>query len=339
MDHFVDSIFIFLAFVTSFFFHYKFYKHEFISIQDVPNYRSMHERPTKKSAGIIFIPIFLFYIWIYLIVNNVWNVLYIYFTIGLLFWCILGFLDDKYVYHSKKKILIELLVSIPVCFYWKQEFQIFGLTFPAYIAPFLLGLYVIAVVNITNFMDGLDLYLTLTFYCAVFGLLFFFPISTHLKFTGYMLLASLLGYVYFNKPIAKLFMGDAGSLPLGFVIAIFPFLIHSGSSKDFADLAICFLFLPVFITDGIATIIKRTYAKKNILHAHREHLYQRISMDIWDKKVTTLVFSLANLPAYILYKAFSNFGFSLKVSIIFLGLIYFSLYLFVDILVSRKARY
>lgn len=337
MDFYFNIFIVILSSIGSYLGLKTFYELDFLSIKDIPNDRSMHDKPTKKSAGIIFIPVFVISVWCYLLYYGVWNIYFVYITLCILCWNVLGFFDDKYVYGSKKKIIIELLLCIPICFYLNLQIQIFGLSIPPIVSPILLSIYIIAIVNISNFMDGLDLYLTLTSVFATIVLLFHLN-SYSLLFIGIILLITLIGFGFYNKPPAKLFMGDAGSLALGFILSLYPFIYFNNSIEQITELSFCFVFLPVFLTDGVATLIKRTFSGKNILKAHREHLYQRISMGILNKKTTTFIFSLANLPAYFLFNRFLSIGFSLSLAVFLVCAVYFSLYLLIDLYIQRKLK-
>ncbi len=127
-----------------------------------------------------------------------------------------------------------------------------------------------------------------------------------------MILSGVAAFMFYNYPPAKLFMGDSGSLPLGFLIAMLPF-VHSNSNA--AELAEIGFLIPVFLTDGTITIIKRIFAKKNIFSAHREHLFQRISDSVLTKKQTAFLFSLVNLGGGICFFLLS--GKSLPIYLLF----------------------
>ena len=152
-------------------------------------------------------------------------------------------------------------------------------------------------------MDGLDLYLTLSTFSAL--LIFFFilgGIPENNQTTVLLLAVSLASFIFFNFPPARLFMGDTGSLPLGYMMAILPFL---GNKDHPIDLGYGFLLIPVFWVDGVLTILRRLLKRENIFRAHREHLYQKITLHTLDKRLTTIIFSIWNLqsiPIYFLLK-------------------------------------
>jgi UDP-N-acetylmuramyl pentapeptide phosphotransferase/UDP-N-acetylglucosamine-1-phosphate transferase len=85
-----------------------------------------------------------------------------------------------------------------------------------------------------------------------------------------MLLGVLLGFVPFNIPPARIFLGDSGSLPLGFLLGIMLYALAVSSTFSGALLLALY-----YLIDGITTILKRFRRGEKIWQAHREHAYQR----------------------------------------------------------------
>lgn len=286
------------VFLSSSFFLWAFYHSKFFSHLDVPNHRSMHEYPTKKSAGLVFVSVFilsLFYLVLHSGKSGADLDLLFRTVPGLLVLLTIGFLDDRYNFSSRRKLFFEIIFFVPYCFIFFPDFQLFSFSpdVPKIFYSILLAGYIIFVTNLCNFMDGLDLYLTLsTFSALVLFLLLSRGIPEINQTVIFLLGISLASFVFFNFPPARLFMGDTGSLPLGYMISILPFL---GNSNHPIDLGYVFLFIPVFWVDGVLTILIRLYRKENIFRAHREHLYQKITLHSLDKRITTILFSAWNL--------------------------------------------
>ena len=224
---------------------------------------------------------------------------------GLLVLLLIGFLDDRYNFSSRRKLFFEIVFFTPYCYLFFPDFQILGIApeVPKVFYSIVLAGYIIFVTNLCNFMDGLDLYLTSSTFAALFIFLFIISgIPENNQTTVLLLGVSLASFIFFNFPPARLFMGDTGSLPLGYMIAILPFL---GNKDHSIDLGYGFLFIPVFWVDGVLTIIRRLLKKENIFRAHRHHLYQKITLHTLDKRLTTVLFSVWNLqsiPIYFLLK-------------------------------------
>jgi UDP-N-acetylmuramyl pentapeptide phosphotransferase/UDP-N-acetylglucosamine-1-phosphate transferase len=91
-----------------------------------------------------------------------------------------------------------------------------------------------------------------------------------------LLAAACGGFLQWNRPPARVFMGDGGSLSTGYLLAIFPVLGQRGTFGPAPALATAGTILLPFIFDVTLTLIRRLRRGENILKAHREHLYQRL---------------------------------------------------------------
>ncbi len=267
--------------------HFIFYKSNHFGTADIPNERSMHLAPTKKSAGIVFFSFFIIASFLndLILIEQSKNLP---FYLGSLFLMILGFIDDKKNLSFKLKLSLEVLFFLAYYYFFpNQDYMKFAcneFSMPPILLVFLLTCITVFFINIVNFMDGIDAYVILiaSFYLSI---LLRFP---NQSFQSVQILAVFLlcssGFCLFNFPKAKLFMGDAGSLPLGFYLfSASNFLLGDGqNSKLSAGFGLVvylpFLFLNVFIVDSILTILIRLVQKKNIFQAHKEHLYQLVSL-------------------------------------------------------------
>ncbi len=101
------------------------------------------------------------------------------------------------------------------------------------------------------------------------------------------LCGAAIGFLLFNFPKARVFMGDAGSIPLGFLAAALG--IHGTLAGLWEWWFGPMVFSP-FIIDATATLIKRVAQGKNIWQAHREHYYQRLILSGWSHTKTVLAY-------------------------------------------------
>ena len=142
----------------------------------------------------------------------------------------------------------------------------------------LAGLWVVGFTNAFNFMDGIDGFAaTQAAFAGFAGALLLDDAGGRadavllLALTG----ASAAGFLAWNWPPARLFMGDAGSLPLGFLLAALALL----SAAEGALPGWCWLILLApFLCDTGITLLLRAAARKPLLRAHREHAYQRLAV-------------------------------------------------------------
>jgi UDP-N-acetylmuramyl pentapeptide phosphotransferase/UDP-N-acetylglucosamine-1-phosphate transferase len=128
-------------------------------------------------------------------------------------------------------------------------------------------------VNLTNFMDGID-WITVVEVVpitAAVGLLGLFDVVPPLAMiVALALLGAIIGFAPFNKPVARLFLGDVGSQPIGLVLAWLLLQVAAGGHLVAA------LLLPLYyLADATITLLRRAWARESLWQAHRSHFYQR----------------------------------------------------------------
>jgi UDP-N-acetylmuramyl pentapeptide phosphotransferase/UDP-N-acetylglucosamine-1-phosphate transferase len=89
----------------------------------------------------------------------------------------------------------------------------------------------------------------------------------------------VIGFSYFNRPTAKIFLGDVGSLPIGLILGVLLLLVAGGGHL------IAALVMPLYyLADATITLIRRLIRRESIFQAHRTHFYQRAT----DNGLTTV---------------------------------------------------
>lgn len=146
---------------------------------------------------------------------------------------------------------------------------------------------VIWMTNLYNFMDGAD---GLAGGMAVmgFGALAFAAGIGHAPVLAAFcaaVAAAALAFLHFNFPPARLFMGDSGSIPLGFLAAMAA--IHGWLQGLWSPLFPILVFSP-FIVDASVTLVRRLLARERVWQAHRSHYYQRLIRLGWGHRKTAL---------------------------------------------------
>ena len=195
-----------------------------LGLQDVPNARSAHKKIIPKSAGLGFVGA----VFIGQLLFNFEHFLhYIPFYLATLIIMLTGLYDDKYDMKPRIKFLFLILASVIVVFngvHINTLGSYFGydLNLPFFIAAIFTVFAIVGFTNALNLMDGLD---GLAGGLSVIMLTMFFAIGL-VNHDGPMVslsasfIAAVLAFLIFNWNPAKIFMGDSGSLTLGFVIAI-----------------------------------------------------------------------------------------------------------------------
>jgi len=149
------------------------------------------------------------------------------------------------------------------------------------------ALLLIWMANLYNFMDGMDGFAGgMTFWG--FGFLAYFGWQTHfpvMLIISTFVAMGALGFLMHNFPPARIFMGDAGSITLGFLAGTFMIL---GVRDGIFDLWVPIMIFSPFIADATATLLRRALLRKRIWEAHREHYYQRVVLSGWSHRRTVL---------------------------------------------------
>lgn len=249
---------------------------------DLPNKRSSHKSPIPTSGGLIFSLITILYI-IYDISSNSLN------NKNIIFLCclplsIVGYIDDHINVKRKYRFLIQFFVVsslITILFFSQEEYFLNSLNTNQILIPilfFILLFFGIGLINLVNFMDGMD---GLVAGCLSLTFLY---IGLNQNNLTLIITSSLLGFLVFNWSPASIFMGDTGSTFLGGIL-----LASILQSKDFLEFFnLLFINLPI-IADSTSCLILRFYKRQNIFKPHKLHLYQRLNQNGWShSKVSSL---------------------------------------------------
>lgn len=147
---------------------------------------------------------------------------------------------------------------------------------PGWVVWALLVIGLLWLLNLYNFMDGIDGLAALQCFLAAGSAALLSLLAGAPVFALFCALLAFcqLGFLYWNWPPARLFMGDAGSIPLGFLLG--GLALH-GASAGALPLACWLVLLAGFVTDASWTLVARWLRGAPLMEAHREHVYQRLS--------------------------------------------------------------
>lgn len=283
------------------------------NITDIPVDRSSHSIPTPRGGGLGFvttsiIAFIIYFAWQGILISDTYLSLII--TLGII--ASLGWFDDKNNLSAVTRFAIQVIAAAIILFFvggldtfslpYTSEFSL------GFLSPFLGILWIAGVTNIYNFMDGVDGIATEQALSASAGwIIFAFLWNEPILFTvNLIVFATVLVFLIFNWAPAKIFMGDVGSLFLGFFFAVMPFLA-AFVSEDYTiatTLWIGVLLLWPFLFDSSSTLFWRFRKGENIFEAHRSHLYQRLNIEGWSHSMVStlyLAFSFVCLIIALLY--------------------------------------
>ena len=262
-------------------------------VMDIPNERSSHTIPTPRGGGLaIVIAWYLGITLIYffgIIQANIFYAL----LCGLLLAGI-SLIDDVIDLKPIIRLGAQLITVLGALYFLGgiTSIEILSLKFDSMIlVPFtIIGM--IWFINLYNFLDGIDAYASIEAICVSMGLFLF---------TGnwilLILIASILGFLFWNWPKAKIFMGDVGSTQLGFVLVVLGIYFHN--SHQFSIIHWIVLTAP-FWFDATFTLYRRWRNNEKLSQAHKKHAYQRIVQVGFSHLKTDLYLIIINIIIFLL---------------------------------------
>lgn len=273
---------------------------------DVPKKRSNHKNPIPKGAGLILIPtIFVsivFFIYFELIPNKPWTLL----SLLMLILFITSIFDDYLNLPTIPRLLVHSICVFTGVIYFNSEItnftesllNIYNFNFNLIITVTFIKIFIfffwLWLINLFNFMDGMDGITTsqiLTFTAGTVFLSIFGSVSHDISYISLIIFSAFLGFLSFNYPPAKIFLGDSGSIPIGFLISSI-IIFNLINQQNFIPTMILIMY---HFADSSLTLMKRLFEKKNIFHAHSEHFYQKKIRSGFSHKFVLLRINSANL--------------------------------------------
>lgn len=239
---------------------------------DKPNERSLHSKIIPRTGGLAIMAGVLV-TWLFIGVSFEWVLL----PAALI---VISVIDDIRGLKARWRFLAQMIVCAFFLALHSQQLQSWAM-------PALL-LAMVWMVNLYNFMDGSD---GLAGGMALFG---FGAYSVAAYLAGSADLAALcasvagasLAFLLFNFHPARIFMGDAGSIPLGFLAAAIGL---SGWQQGIWSYWFPLLVFSPFIIDASVTLLKRILRREKIWQAHKSHYYQRLVQMGWGHRKTALL--------------------------------------------------
>jgi UDP-N-acetylmuramyl pentapeptide phosphotransferase/UDP-N-acetylglucosamine-1-phosphate transferase len=238
-----------------------------------PNARSSHRIPTPQGAGIAVVAATLIAAAAVIAFGGAVDTrIPVAVFAATLFIAAVGFADDLRSIPVVPRLLLQGLAVATVIFTAPENLRI-AAPCPLWLERGLLLLAGLWFVNLVNFMDGLDLMtvaeaVPITGALVLLGWLGELPLSTTI--TAAALFGAMLGFAPFNRPVAKIFLGDVGSLPIGLLVGWC--LLQLAWHQQFAAA----LLLPLYyLADATATLLRRMARREPFWTAHRTHFYQR----------------------------------------------------------------
>ncbi|MCF8150200.1 MAG: glycosyltransferase family 4 protein [Sulfuritalea sp.] len=263
---------------------------------DRPNERSSHSVPTPRGGGVAIVIAFLGGLFVSGDAIPAATITAL--LVGGIGVAVIGFVDDHGHIAARWRLLAHFS-SAAWILYWigVPRWEYMGSTVDlGALGAVLAALYLVWLLNLYNFMDGIDGLAAVEALIVGAGgtaiyLLAGLPLASGIGLPS-LLAAAALGFLVWNFPPAKIFMGDAGSGFLGLMLGALS--IQAAVARPV--LLWCWLvLLGVFIVDATVTLIRRLLRGERVYEAHRSHAYQHASREFGAHRPVTLTIAVINV--------------------------------------------
>ncbi|MBF89566.1 MAG: hypothetical protein CMG75_07845 [Candidatus Marinimicrobia bacterium] len=246
---------------------------------DIPDERKIHINPIPRTGGLALGIVYIISLFIFDFSKELW-----WYVAGGTPLFIMGAFDDHRSIRWPLKLTIELVVSSIVIYRFLGDItaiQFFSTTLNfstiGLVVVFLV--WFVGILNSVNLIDGMDglaggFMVLLTLFSILIGL-----VSSNYNFLilNTLLLGSLFGFILFNRKPAKFFMGDSGSLLLGYHVACLPLLFHQFSmGKQILEITPFLILSSFLIMDTTRVFFSRIFRGQNPMNADTIHLHHLV---------------------------------------------------------------
>lgn len=312
-----------------------------INALDYPNERKVHKHPMPRLGGLAF---YLSFLICYMIFGNITTQM-LSIVIASFVIILFGIVDDINPLKARYKLIGQIIAACIIVFYGNivlKEAYIFNyyLTFGS-LSPYLTIFFILACINAINLIDGLDglssgissiYFLTVAIIAVLTNRLGGLDIILSIIMSG-----ATLGFLVYNFPPAKIFMGDTGSQFLGFIVAIIALIGFKNITFNSLVVPIVILAIPIF--DTLFAIIRRTLKGESIGTPDKEHFHHQLLKMRFSTRTTVLIIYAINI-AFATTSILITIGDNKIASYIYVGLAIFLLFIVVktDILFEHKKK-
>lgn len=267
-----------------------------IRILDRPNERSLHAVPTPRTGGIAICTAMILG-WIVSLMLGQGEDIPVQIVLGAVIVAAVSIFDDRYGLPQALRLLAQLGAALLLI---RGGFVMQGDLLPGWTPASGFAVAAVTVIatlwltNLYNFMDGMD------GFAGGMAVIGFGTLSVlgwwqdDMLFAGCALVvsAAVAGFLWFNFPPARIFMGDSGSTTLGFLVAAFAVW---GSRRGVAPVWLSAVVFTPFVVDATVTLLRRALRGEAVWRAHRSHYYQRLVQLGWGHRRTVLAEYVAML--------------------------------------------
>jgi UDP-GlcNAc:undecaprenyl-phosphate GlcNAc-1-phosphate transferase len=279
-----------------------------------PRIDRWHKQTTALMGGIaIFISIIFNFV-LFL------NLKYILFIVSIILFFLLGFFDDRYELKPKLKFVFQIIISLIFILLTNTYFNLFSNNFLNITSTLL---WVLLITNSCNFLDNMDGLLTgiasiTTFFISI---AFFNYQLYDFCIMSLIISGSCFAFLFYNKNPARIFMGDCGSLILGYTISILIVFLQMNLTlnESFLYKFSPFLFITPALLDVFLVIIRRSLSGRKIYLGGKDHISHRlVFMGFNEKQTVNIIYSISSLWSFLSILIIFNFNFLFNFLLFFL---------------------
>lgn len=271
-----------------------------LNVVDMPGHRKVHKVPIPTLGGLAIFFSFL----AGLLIIQPQSSYHLAIVIGALLMIILGFMDDLYHLTAKAKFLFQVTIACLVVFWGDLQVSFINLPFGGqlefgWLSIIVTIFWIVGITNAINLIDGLDglsagisaiVLLTIGSMAIIMDNVYVLSMSI-------ILFWSILGFLPYNFHPAKTFMGDTGSLFLGYMIAVLSLL--GFKNVTFISFVIPILILAVPIFDTVVAIIRRLVQKRPIASPDSSHVHHKLlQLGMTHRQAVLFMYLLSSLFSF-----------------------------------------
>ena len=314
----------------------------YIGAIDIPNERKVHKIPMPRLGGLAIYGAFLLgYILYGEITTQMLSIL-----IGSFIILLVGVFDDIKPIKARYKFLVQIISALIVVIYGQvyfTEISILGFTisFNIIISYILSTFFIVAISNAINLIDGLDGLaggISSIYFLTIFIIAIILNRMTGLDFTLTLIMfGSTLGFLIYNFPPAKIFMGDSGSLFLGFMISVIALVSYKVATLTSLIIPIVILAIPIF--DTVLAMFRRILKGENIGVPDKEHFHHQLLKLKFTNRLSILIIYAINI-VFSIVSVLYVIGETIEAMIIYLLLMLLLLFIILktDILYNHNKK-
>jgi UDP-GlcNAc:undecaprenyl-phosphate GlcNAc-1-phosphate transferase len=273
-----------------------------LKIMDMPNPRKAHREPMPLMGGVaIYLStIVATVVFIVLFVDGLQTNIVIAFLIGISGVTLMGLIDDILSLSAKRRLIILFILALIVLigclqFYFPANLLHTNLALTL-LTSFVVVIWIVSIANAINLSDGLDgLASCLSLVSvAAFALIFYLQGRSQLALpTALALFGAIAGFLPYNISPAKIFMGDAGSMFIGFMLGILSIMSMSQKPLEFFVVPVFIILMPIL--DMAMAILRRLMLRCPVMQADKQHFHHRLNRYFRSQRLVVLILAMCQL--------------------------------------------